>query len=64
MDLLTTILRSCHCEQYVDNLKENEIDPFTLKLLTKEDLHIIGIKNKEQQTTLLDYIKNLQLPAE
>lgn len=64
MDLLSSILRSCNTEKYIDNFKTHQVDSFTLKLLNDEDLDIIGVDNEEDRKKLLKHIENLQIPAE
>ncbi|KAG5880121.1 hypothetical protein JTB14_027058 [Gonioctena quinquepunctata] len=64
MDLLQTILRSCECEEFYNNFKNNGIDSFTLKILDDEDLQIIGIQDVEKREKVLRHINNLQIPSE
>lgn len=64
MDLLSTILRSCKAEKYIENFKEHQVDSFTLKLLNHEDLKIIGVNDEEHRNNILKHIDNLQIPCE
>lgn len=64
MDLLSTVLRSCNAEQYIENFKTHQVDSFTLKLLNHEDLKIIGINDEEHRNNILKHIDNLQIPCE
>lgn len=64
MDLLSTILRSCNAEIYIQNFKIHQVDSFTLKLLNHEDLEIIGVNDEEHRNNILKQIEKLQIPAE
>nr|CAI5833755.1 unnamed protein product [Callosobruchus analis] len=64
MDLLETVLRTCDSEKYIKNFKDNGIDTFSLKILTEEDLKLVGIDDEEKRKNLLEHISNLQIPTE
>lgn len=64
MDLLSTVLRSCNAEKFIEDFKIHQVDAFTLKLLNHEDLEIIGVQKEEHRNDILKYIENLQIPAE
>nr|CAH7729669.1 unnamed protein product [Callosobruchus chinensis] len=64
MDLLETVLRTCDSEKYIKNFKDNGIDTFALKILSEEDLKLVGIDDEEKRKKLLENISNLQIPTE
>nr|XP_023017398.1 uncharacterized protein LOC111506523 [Leptinotarsa decemlineata] len=64
MDLLKTILSSCECEELYDNFKNNNIDTETLKILSDEDLQIVGIQDEKKREKILLKLNNLRIPAE
>ncbi|KAK9874358.1 hypothetical protein WA026_002708 [Henosepilachna vigintioctopunctata] len=64
MDLLTSLLKGTEADQYINNFRDRNIDPFTLKLLDADDLEALGITDEMQRCTILKIIANLQIPAE
>lgn len=64
MDLLQSILRTCRAEEYIENFKNNGIDAFTLRILSDEDLKIIGVKEVDIRELILGHVSNLQIPSE
>ncbi|KAJ8951278.1 hypothetical protein NQ318_008181, partial [Aromia moschata] len=63
-DLLRSVLATCGAEMYTDNFKNNGIDLFTLKILSNEDLQIIGIPDEDMRCRIIENVANLQIPAE
>lgn len=64
MDLFETILRTAGAEKYLNNFKENEIEEDALKLLSDEDLKLIGVEEEEIRANIIKKAQNLQLNIE
>ncbi|XP_057669778.1 uncharacterized protein LOC130902010 [Diorhabda carinulata] len=64
MDLLETVLSSGGFGEFVENFRANKIDSFSLKLLSDQDLELLGIEDGTQRQKLMEVINNLQIPAE
>lgn len=63
-DIIDTILRAAGGENYVKNFKEYRIDLSCLKLLSDEDLKIIGVDDVQTRNNILRNCSNLQIRLE
>lgn len=63
-EVVTTILRAAGAEKYVKDFKEHHIDLSYLKLLSDEDLRIIGVDNADTRNNILKNCANLQMHIE
>lgn len=63
-DLLATCLRIAEVEEYIDVIEKYGIDTFSLKLLKRDDLEVLGITDKSKQDIFLEKISSLLIPSE
>ncbi|XP_044762989.1 uncharacterized protein LOC123319955 [Coccinella septempunctata] len=63
-DLLATCLRIAEAEEYIDVVEKHGIDTFSLKLLNRDDLEVLGLTDKLKQDIFLENIATLQIPSE
>lgn len=64
MELLDSILRTCKAADYIENFVQNDIDLYSLQLLSDDDLKIIGIEESCIRENILEKAKDLQIPLE
>ncbi|XP_076251300.1 uncharacterized protein LOC143190682 [Rhynchophorus ferrugineus] len=62
MDLVGAILRGCGCESSLASFKTQRIEYNDLKLLVKEDLDYLGIKDKSVQDNVIKNCQSLHSP--